>query len=356
VRPPTPPPVDVDQRYVDALAELAAQHGITHVGVASAEPLLRARAEILRRKRLALHDTMQFTYRNPQRSTDPRAAMLDAQSIVACALPYELPGPERERFDPAAAVARYAWVDHYQLLKRGLQAVVTRLRDDGYRAVSFADDNSLVDREVAAQAGLGWFGKNSNLLLPGAGSWFVLGSVVTNAPLPVARTMRPDGCGTCVACVDACPTGAIIADRVIDAARCLAWILQKPGDIPEQWRVAIGTRIYGCDDCQTVCPPNVRFRGRSVSPATADVRATLDPVELLEADDERVLELWGAWYLADRDPRWVRRNALVVLGNAGVVTERVARQVRRYCAHGDPVLQHHARWAAQRLHLSTSSP
>ena len=123
----------------------------------------------------------------------------------------------------------------------------------------FADDNSIVDREVAYRAGVGWFGKNANILLPGAGSWFVLGCVITTAPLPVAADQTPDGCGSCRRCLDACPTKAIIAPGVIDAGRCLAWIIQKPGIMAREWRSAIGDRIYGCDDCQTVCPPTVRF-------------------------------------------------------------------------------------------------
>src|SRR6185295_8008395 len=103
-----------------------------------------------------------------------------------------------------------------------------------------ADDNSLVDREAAYLAGLGWYGKNANLLLPGQGSWFVLGSVVTDAPLPVAAAPATDGCGGCRRCLDGCPTGAIVAPGVVDARRCLAWLEQRPGPFPVEFRAALG--------------------------------------------------------------------------------------------------------------------
>ena len=133
-----------------------------------------------------------------------------------------------------------------------------------------ADDNALVDREAAYRAGLGWYGKNANLLLPGEGSWFVLGSVVTDAPAaPPSRPRRcADGCGTCTRCLDGCPTGAIVAPGVVDARRCLAWLLQVEGAFPREHRVALGDRLYGCDDCQEVCPPNRRRRPQRCRRAT----------------------------------------------------------------------------------------
>ncbi|MGZ4765827.1 MAG: tRNA epoxyqueuosine(34) reductase QueG, partial [Ilumatobacteraceae bacterium] len=255
---PTPSPPSADRAYVEQLTHIAEVHGIAHLGVCDAEVLGRARAELIRRKDAGLHDGLQFTYKNPVRSTDPRRAVAEARSVLVGASSYyteEPPAPE----GAFGRVARYAWLDHYQPLRDGLRAVARRLRRDGWRAVVFADDNSIVDREVAYKAGIGWFGKNANILLPGAGSWFVLGCVITTAPLPTADEVVPDGCGSCRRCIDACPTGAIVAPGVIDAGRCLAWIIQKPGIMDRRWRAAMGDRIYGCDDCQTACPPNVRF-------------------------------------------------------------------------------------------------
>jgi epoxyqueuosine reductase len=340
---------------VRQLVEIAERHDISHVGVCDAEVLERARAELIRRKDAGLHDGLQFTYKNPERSTDPQRAVAGARAVLVGARSYY---SEEPTSPPGAQgrVARYAWTDHYAPLRVGLRAVALQLRRHGWRAVAFADDNSIVDREVAYRAGIGWFGKNANILLPGAGSWFVLGCVITTAPLPSSAAPTPDGCGSCRRCIDACPTGAIIAPGVIDAGRCLAWIIQKPGVMDRRWRAAIGDRIYGCDDCQTVCPPTVRFATRYQSP-TADMEAWVPLIEILDADDAEVMHRWGRWYVSDRDPRWIRRNALVALGNVGRPNDAdVRRCLVEYLADDDSMLRAHAVWAARRLGLETLLP
>jgi epoxyqueuosine reductase len=354
VRPTLSPP-SVDAAYLRQLVEIAEQHDISHVGVCDAEVLERARAELIRRKEAGLHDGLPFTYRNPQRSTDPRRAVAGAQSVLVGARSYYIDEPPAPP-GPHGRVARYAWTDHYAPMRAGLRAVARQLRRDGWRAVAFADDNSIVDREVAYRAGIGWFGKNANVLLPGAGSWFVLGCVVTTAPLPASAEPVPDGCGSCRRCIDACPTGAIVAPGVIDAGRCLAWIIQKPGTMDRRWRAEIGDRIYGCDDCQTVCPPTVRFATKHPAPPT-DIEPWVSLVEILDADDSEVLVRWGRWYVSDRDPRWVRRNALVALGNVGRAEDAdVRRCLTTYLAHPDPLLRAHAVWAARRVGLDSLLP
>ncbi len=340
----------------DVLA-LARSAGLDAAGIAPATPLLRARRAIEERKAAGLDAGMQFTFRNPERSTDPARAVAGAAAVVVGARRYLLAepadrvtagtaGPRGGR--PSASVARYAWIDHYAPLRDSLRVVARSLRSQGWKAVVFADDNSIVDREIAWSAGIGWFGKNANLLVPGAGSWFVLGCVITDAPLETNRAVVPDGCGGCRRCLDGCPTGAIVEPGVIDAGRCLAWLLQKPGIFPLHARAALGDRIYGCDDCQEVCPPNARF-GRARD-AVAPVVDRLDVLDLLDLDDEGLLGLVGRWYIHRREPRWVRRNALIVLGNTGDGHDpRTVEVVRRHLAHPDPMLRAHATWAARRL-------
>jgi epoxyqueuosine reductase len=324
---------------LEALRAVGREHGIEHLGVAPATVLQRARHILHERRAAGLAAGMNFTYRNPDRSTDPARSVEGARSIIVGARSYLATEDDPPRpAGPQARVARYAWVDHYAPLRAGLREIASELRAAGHRALVFADDNAIVDREVAHLAGLGWFGKNANLLLPGAGSWFVLGCVVTTAEYPHASPVA-DGCGACRRCLDACPTGAIVAPGVIDGNRCLAWVLQAPGPIPDELREAVGDRIYGCDDCQDVCPPTVRLGPRHRL-----------PLDLLAADDETLLARHGRWYLAGRDPRWLRRNALVVLGNtADPGDARVAETLARYRHHDDPILAEHARWASARL-------
>ncbi len=337
----------------DEIQSIAAEHGIHHLGVAPADVLERARDALLERKDAGLHNEMGFTYRNPERSTDPQRAVEHARSIIVAARPYRAID-EPERPDGAQArIGRYAWVDHYAPLRVGLRAIVARIRRADHRAVAYADDNSIVDREVAYLGGLGWFGKNANILLPGAGSFFVLGSIITTAEYPPAEPIA-DGCGSCRRCLDGCPTGAIVAPGVVDANKCLAWLVQKPGTFPLEYREVLGDRLYGCDDCQEVCPPAVRLGAKHRIDLTdrtdEPVQAWVDVLDLLDSTDEELLDRYGRWYLAERNPIWWRRNALIVLGNVGDDTdERTQRTLARYRVHDDEMLREHADWATRRL-------
>jgi epoxyqueuosine reductase len=340
---------------LDEIRVILEPFGITHIAVADAEPMLRARAEIERRRDLGLSDSMGFTYRDPARSTDPGRAVTGARSVIVAARPYSTaPDTSDESVSeptctPIARVARYAWSDHYGPLREGLRTAARRIRRSGHRAVAFADDNSMVDREAAYRAGLGWFGRNANLLIPGAGSFFVLGSIVTTVEYPVGSPV-PDGCGSCRRCIDACPTGAIVGDGVIDARRCLAWLVQRPGTFPEEYRVALGDRIYGCDDCQDSCPPTVRLGHRHVAVPFGPEESAVDPAWILDATDHDLLDRLGRWYLAGRDPRWLRRNALLVIGNTATPSDtRCLDAVERFRTGPDPLLAEHADWARRRI-------
>ncbi|NDA78314.1 MAG: tRNA epoxyqueuosine(34) reductase QueG [Actinobacteria bacterium] len=346
----------VSAEYSASIVDMARDLGIDRLGFTDASVLHRARVALDDRVARGLSDTMGFTFRNPERSTDPTRAVEGARSVIVAARSYNVVDEQRP-VGPVATVARYARIDQYTPLRQALQKIALRLRADGFRAVVFADENDLVDREVAHRAGLGWFGKNANILLPGMGSFFSLGSIVTTAEFPPAPQPAPDGCGSCRTCIDDCPTGAIVDNGVIDARRCLAWLVQKPGVFPAEFRVALGDRIYGCDDCQTTCPPNVRLSSRHRPRDSASIPVPVGPgqfvdlLELLWANDARIIELYGRWYLADRDPMWLRRNALVILGNVASVPvdESVREVLRHYLGSDVAILRAHAVWAARRL-------
>ena len=333
------------------LRRIGLSAGLDAVGIAPATPFETTRRHLIERRAAGLHGGMQFTYRNPVRSTDPSHTVRDAAALVVGARGYLRARSKDEPAGPAGRIARYSWRDHYEPLRERLQLIADRLHVSQYEAVVVADDNALVDREAAYRAGLGWYGKNTNLLLPGRGSWFVLGAVVTNAPLPSEDRPRSDGCGACQRCLPACPTGAFIQPGVLDARRCLAWLLQAPGVFPAEHRVALGDRLYGCDDCQEVCPVNVKAAHRSPAPAVdRQDQPTADLLDLLGATDEELLETYGRWYIPERQPRYLRRNALIVLGNtADGHDPRVVDTLRRALRADDVILRAHAIWAAARL-------
>jgi epoxyqueuosine reductase len=332
----------------EALRAAGRGAGLDVVEVASAEPFVDVRRTLEQRKADGLHGGMSFTYRQPARSTDPEAALRDASALVVGARSYLMDDHvDAPRGPLAGRVARYAWDDHYAHLKTGLKAVAAVLKEHGWRARVLADDNAMVDRAAAHRAGIGWWGKSANLLLPGLGSWYVLGCVVTDAPVPSTAAPVADQCGPCRRCLDGCPTGAIVAPGVVDARRCLSWLLQAEGSFPRQHRDDLGDRIYGCDECQEVCPPNRRAPQRAPSGQEAP---WADLVPLLDPDDAVVLARAGRWYIPQRDVRYVRRNALVVLGNVGDPDDpTVVDLLSRHLAHEDPLLRGHAVWAARRL-------
>lgn len=324
---------------LEARVEAAAQTaGTAGFGIASAEPFPEVRSELERRRAEGSHAALTFTYNDPARSTDVRASIPWAQRLVVVAWPYVdaagSPGP------PAAGtgrVARFATEDHYRPLREVLGDLAAILRDAGWNAEVLADDNRLVDRAAAVRAGVGWWGKSSMVLVPGPGPWVLLGSVATDALLATTTPMRRD-CGSCTACLPACPTGAIVAPGVLDARRCLARWAQAPGVIPAEYRRAMGDRIYGCDECLDACPPGWRARDR------VDTRGgRVDLLRVLAASDDELLAEFGHFYLPRRRPEVLRRNALVALGNdpgPGAVAA-----VARYLAHESWVLRAHAAWA-----------
>jgi len=377
---------------VGQLADLVAQvrqrgrqAGLAALGIAPAGPMEITKRTIEERKAVGLSADMQFTYRNPARSTSPGLALPGAAALVVGAWYYGPAQASEQRPATSAArparrplgrVARYAWQDHYTSLRAALAEVAGTLRGAGWRARVLVDDNALVDRAAAELAGVGWFGNNSNILLPGRGSWFVLGSVVTDAPLPLG-TRRQETCGPCRRCLQACPTGALISPGVLDARRCLAWLLQRPGVFPWEHREALEDRIYGCDECQVVCPVNrLSARAGPISdlrgpeeldkreqPQWPDRRGVqerleqqgpeqrdVDILKMLAANDGELLGAYGRWYIAHRDPRYLRRNALIVLGNSADGSSlEVEGALRTYLAHPDELLRAHAIWAAARL-------
>ena len=328
------------------------RNGLDSIGIAKAEIFESTLKDLQHRKSQNLHAGMSFTYRNPKRSANPKKTMPEGQSLIVGAKSYWQPPSESAKSsEPMGRVALYAQQDHYQMLRVGLEAMANELIEAGFKASVLVDDNALVDREAAYRAGIGWYGKNANILIPKRGSWFVLGSILTNAAYEPNEPVD-DGCGTCTKCITSCPTQAIISPGVLDANKCLAWLVQAEGDFPIEFRSALGDRIYGCDDCQEICPTN-RFEERlQQANKEASDKSFVSIYEILESDNDNLLSKYGQWYIPKRDPRYLRRNALVVLGNSKTPpTPRTVKLIKRWLADDDEMLRAHTVWAAKKLGL-----
>jgi epoxyqueuosine reductase len=282
---------------------------------------------------------MRFTMQAPERSCHPERALRGGRTVIAALLPVWRPEPPR----PAGAVGRlprYAWTDPYAPLRAALGRVRDALRGEGARAAVFVDANHHVDREGARRAGLTFYGKNTMAIAPGLGSFVALGAVVTDAALTAtAPPLVRDGCGSCTRCIDACPTGALDEAGVLDATRCLSYWTQSRSPAPPEVADALEDRVYGCDICQDVCPWNTGPAARAAG-ATSDGEAFVSLADWLSAPD--LQHRYQRLYIPDRDPRYLRRNALVALGNGPAEHRELARP---FADCGDPLLEAPARRA-----------
>ncbi len=304
-----------------ALLREAADLGIDACGVCAAEPYAGTERLIRERRDAGLFADMGFTIRRPERSCHPETLLRDARSVVVAARSYARPQPEKPADEPRGRMPRYTRRDEYAALRESLRGLGERLRALAPRSrfAVYVDSNHHVDREAAARAGIAVYGKNTLAITRRHGSWVVLGVLVTDAVLAPthAEPGRPawDACGSCRACIDACPTDAIVADGVLDARRCLSWLSQSRLDeLPHA--AAFGDRVYGCDICQDVCPWNTGAdrRGAALEPdAVADAFPPLR--EWLEADPEALAARYRRLYIPDRDGRHLQRNAQVALTN-----------------------------------------
>jgi epoxyqueuosine reductase len=329
----------VTQRELDRIARGL---GIDVVGAAPAEPYEETERHIRERRARGLFGRMRFTMAQPEVSCHPEALLPGARSVVSAALCYYAPGPEPQAGE--GRLPRYTWWHAYAELREKLDALGKRLGGT-YRVL--VDENQHVDREGAARAGVGFYGKNTVLITRRHGSWVVLGTLVTDVDIERSAPLALD-CGACTRCIDACPTGALDEPGVLDSTLCLSYWTQAPDSIPEAYRSELGSQVYGCDICQDVCPWNRGIeKRRSGERLPAEAEPVVSLLEWLEAPDDELGERYERLYFPRNDPRYLRRNALVAAGNSGDSTLRGV--VESYCQDSDEMLREHADWALARL-------
>jgi epoxyqueuosine reductase len=327
------------------LAKVADELGIDAVGAAPAAPYEETERQIRERRARGLFADLRFTIRRPEESCHPERLLPGARTVVSAALCYYAPADQRAGNGSAGGrLPRYTWYDAYAELREKLDALGRRL-GGAYRVL--VDANQHVDREGGARAGIGFYGKNTMLITRRHGSWVVLGTLVTDVEIEASTPLALD-CGECRLCIDACPTAALDEPGTLDAGRCLSYWTQAAGPIPEEYRKALGSMVYGCDICQDVCPWNrgVEKRRRRARPPV-DAEPTVSLVEWLEADGDELVRRYERLYVPKKDPRYLRRNALVALGNAGRPGD--APLAERYARGDDELLREHAQWALRQL-------
>ena len=336
----------------------AKECGFDLVRVTGAEDFADDRAAALKRIEDGHMDGLPwYTERRVKRGSSPRELLPGARSVISLGLSYL--GPEESLSDTSESqthgkVARYARMkDYHKAMKRRMRNFVADVSEHLQTPVAarwYVDDGPMLDRAAAARSGLGWFGKNTNILTTSHGSWVFLGQVITDLELeadpPLLKT-----CGSCVRCIDACPTGAIVAPFVIDNSRCISYLtIENRGAIHRALRPMMQDWVFGCDICQDVCPVNRKAQPAvdSIQDAPPTATGLLDLVELLAMTEDEFRERFQGTAVMRAKHGGMQRNACVALGNLGS-PDAVPALSRALSGAPSPLVRGHAAWALGRI-------
>lgn len=326
--------------------------GIDKIGFASASPFEELKSRLLRQQELGYQSG--FEPKDIEKRTNPELLLPGAKSIIAIALAYPAKlkdAPRSTRNERRGLFARASWgEDYHHILRDRLQKLEAFIKEKlpDAKLQSMVDTGELSDRAVAERAGIGWSGKNCAIITPEFGSYVYLGEMVTNIPF-VPDSPIEDQCGSCRACLDACPTGALVQGGQINAQKCVSFLTQTKDFLPDEFRTKLGNRLYGCDSCQTACPKNkgIDFHfHEEMKPEPEVVKPLLKPILSISNRDfkETFGSLSGSW----RGKKPIQRNAIIALGHfkdSGSIPEltKVLKDDPR------PVLRGTAAWALGKI-------
>lgn len=289
---------------------------------------------------------MSYLPRGAEKRRDTRLPFPGATSAIVVALNY---GGK----SPSGPIARYARGDDYHdVMWKKLDSLhhwIEEHLSHSVRGKSYVDTGPILERDLARKAGLGWFGKNTNLINPGIGSFFFIGSLLVDLELEPDSPFEADRCGTCTRCLDACPTQALVEPQVLDATRCISYLtIESRGAVPEELRDSLGTLVYGCDICQDVCPWNVSFARDLTEPALAARPGMESPQlnELMRMPPERWREFSHGSAIKRAKRSGFLRNVAVALGNSG--SPEATPALNEALSDEEPLVREHAAWALGR--------
>jgi epoxyqueuosine reductase len=346
----------------DRIKSWGLELGFQQVGIARPD-LTEAGARLGAWLASGYHGDMDWLAARSEARRNPAALVRGATRVIVARMDYwrddAYAAPRLAEDCSRAWISRYALGrDYHRILRPRLaklaERIVKAVGEFGYRV--FVDSGPIMEKPLAQQAGLGWIGKHTNLINRGAGSWFFLGEILTDLPLPVDQP-ESDHCGTCRSCIDVCPTRAIVAPYVLDARRCISYLtIENPGPIPPALRPAMGNRIFGCDDCQLYCPWNKFARPSSedgFAPRHGLDREELTTLFLWDEDTWNARTAGSAIRRAGYEG-WLR-NLAVALGNA-TTSEAVITALETRRDHPSELVREHVRWALARHGARHASP
>jgi epoxyqueuosine reductase len=334
------------------MEELRQQLDIDLLGVTTSEPFCGLTERLTEHREKGYESG--FEHPIIEERVDPSRLVPDAKSIVAIGMAYytdhhhTLRRPKGTR----GVLSKYAWGnDYHPILRKKLEELAHAIERKLGRAIAWhasVDTGPLVDRAVAERAGIGWFGKNCNIITEQFGSWVFLGQLVTDVKIEPYRPFEGSRCGDCDLCMRACPTGAIIAPFTIDSSKCLAYITQMKGMIPREFRSKMGTRIWGCDTCQVVCPSNkgITFSGHADFVPEPELSFP-ELNELLHMSNKQFKRRYGHTAAAWRGLTVIKRNAIIALGN--MREKRAVPQLLPFLKDERPELRGTTVWALGKI-------
>lgn len=333
----------------EGITEKASQLGFILAGVTTPEPPSHY-STFERWLALGRHGTMDYlaTERSRLRRANPREIMPECKSILVLATPYSPPSTKIQANE--GRVASYAWgADYHDVLPVRLKELVQFIEEQVGGPVKnrwYTDTGPILERDLAQRAGIGWIGKNTCLIHPRHGSYFLLSEILLDLDLEPDPPFITDHCGTCTRCIDACPTDCILPDRTIDAARCISYLtIELKEEIPVEMREKIGNWVFGCDICQMVCPWN-RF-AREGDPAFGNDNPARPLIEELSISTQEFNQRFKGTPVKRAKRRGYLRNVAVALGNTGDIH---ALPVLQNGLNGEePLVREHARWAIEKI-------
>ncbi len=350
-------------KLVTQIKDAARGLGFEVAGIASVEPIGDDDIAFQEWCEEGFAAGMDYMTRRRELHAHPRALVPYAQSLITLAVDYSTASPTFEHEHRYGRVARYAWGrDYHDVVKPRLQALAGRIEEIAGREIHsrcFVDAVPLLERAVAARAGLGFFGKNTNLLQPRSGSWFFLSEILLDLELPADNNEIKVSCGSCRRCLDACPTDAFPTPYVLDSRKCISYLtIENKTAIPRGLRAAIGEWIFGCDVCQDVCPFN-RFASDTLWPELhpdSGVGPRLDLTQVLSiATDEEFRGRFRGTPLTRPKRRGLLRNAAVVAANVGA-TQAIPTLIERIENDPEPLIRSHCLWALSQLDAKRGQP